>query len=430
MRDAIEAFELRQFQEHIDEASFLYEQRLAQMFRTAVTWTELASLEERRKAHLDTLESGGMRALDLAATQARTSGAEGDIFVAVSLVARLNLFQPLAGLISALPKKALGGRALTDALNEAAPDAWAPQLRALADTTPGLAPAVIYWHGTHGIGSAGNWLAGKEFLADAALALCQCYARLGEARGCDWLAQLLATAADEELLLWSALALAMLDRQRTLALLRPQAIQSWSWLPLALIGTESDGVHLLRHLRSLQAAPPEGLLALGLHGYPEAVPWLLDCLSIPELAEPAAEALNTLLGAECYEERFQDEDIDPDELNDEERAQFARGERPPNPNGQRAGDWKVCLSRDPLLWRNWWQGRAGSFSAGRYRHGEVCTPAVLLEGIRSMGTSNLLRRWNAVELATRHGLPWQLNIYASVATQRRQIQAMAQQIAR
>lgn len=429
MRDAIEAFEQRQFQEHLDEASFLYEQRLAQMFRDMVTWTELASLEARRQAHLDALESGGMRALDLAWAQASSSGAEGETFVAVSLCARLGRFQKLAELVAVLSDEARGGRAMTDALTEAAPEAWAAQLRGLADTTPAFARAVIAWLGFRGIAGTYDWLSSKQVLPEAALALCGTYARLGEARSREWLAQLLlANQGDDELLLWSSLALAVLDRDRALEHLRSQAIQTWAWLPLALVGTESDGAQLLNRLRGFQSAPFEGLLALGLYGHPDSVPWLLDCLSEPKLAASAAEALNTLLGAELYEERFEKEEVDPDELNEEERAQLARGEQPPNPNGQPAGEWRVGLSLDPQRWRAWWQEHAAQFPPGRYRHGEVLCPTVLLEGIRSMSTANQLRRWNALELVIRHGLSWQLNLYAPVATQRRQIQAMAKQL--
>ncbi len=427
MRDAVERFEQNLYQEHLDEASFLYEQRLSLMFRAAVTWTELASLEARRQAHLDALESGGARALNLAVSQA-SSGAAGDLFVAASLCARLDLFEPLAALSKALPAEPRVSRAWTDALTEAAPEAWAAQLRALADAAPALASAVILWHGQRGIAAAYDWLAGQQERPQTCEALCRCYARLGELRAHGWLDQQLSSTQDEGLLRWLSLALAVLDRQQALARLRAQAMEAWTWLPLALVGSEADGGYLLRHLRGLDTVPAEGFQALGLHGYQDAVPFLLDCLTDAQRAAPAAEALNTLLGAELYEERFVAEEIDPDELNEEERAQFARGERPPNPNGQPAGDWTLGLSLDPQLWRSWWQERSSQFPPGRYRHGEPHAPAVLLEGIRSLGTANLLRRWNALELTIRQGLPWLLNLYAPVATQRRQIQAMAQRI--
>src|SRR5262245_23278092 len=62
------------YKEHLEEASFLYEQRLAYLHDPEVDWPEVRGWEERFEAHLDALVLGG----ELALSVCRPAAADGD----------------------------------------------------------------------------------------------------------------------------------------------------------------------------------------------------------------------------------------------------------------------------------------------------------------------------------------------------------------
>src|SRR5690606_16452930 len=58
-------FNIELYEEHLEEASFLYEQRLAYLHDPELTWLDLDDFEERFEAHIDALVVGGDLALDV-----------------------------------------------------------------------------------------------------------------------------------------------------------------------------------------------------------------------------------------------------------------------------------------------------------------------------------------------------------------------------
>jgi hypothetical protein len=51
----LEDFNIALFEEHLQEASFLYEQRVAYLYDPELTWRDLDDYEGRYEAHIDAL---------------------------------------------------------------------------------------------------------------------------------------------------------------------------------------------------------------------------------------------------------------------------------------------------------------------------------------------------------------------------------------
>ena len=54
-KESASDFETELYQEHLEEASFLYEQRLTLFDDIEITWLDIEDFEERFEAHIDAL---------------------------------------------------------------------------------------------------------------------------------------------------------------------------------------------------------------------------------------------------------------------------------------------------------------------------------------------------------------------------------------
>ena len=89
MTQTILDFETELYQEHLEEASFLYEQRLTLFDDPEITWLDIADFEERFEAHIDGLVVGEEPALNVCKTQAM-EGDFGELHAAVRVFCRQN----------------------------------------------------------------------------------------------------------------------------------------------------------------------------------------------------------------------------------------------------------------------------------------------------------------------------------------------------
>ena len=64
-------FHTELYQEFLEEASFLYEQRLVLLDDPEITWKDIGEFEKRFEAQIDALVVGEDLALDVCRTQAR-----------------------------------------------------------------------------------------------------------------------------------------------------------------------------------------------------------------------------------------------------------------------------------------------------------------------------------------------------------------------
>src|SRR5256884_4238804 len=123
------SFAVRMYDEHLEEASFLYEQRKALLRDPEIPWTRIGEFEERLEAHIDALVIGGRLALDIYQKHAK-EGDAGELFSAVSVYCRHQDAQLLAETWRVLdyddPAKTV---AVTDALKYELPTAWYPAVQ-------------------------------------------------------------------------------------------------------------------------------------------------------------------------------------------------------------------------------------------------------------------------------------------------------------
>src|SRR4029450_12515018 len=89
MAISIRDFYIGLYQDYLEEASFLYEQRLTLFDDPEITWKDVHDFEERFEAHIDGLVVGGKLALEVCKRQARV-GDFGELHAAVRVFCRQN----------------------------------------------------------------------------------------------------------------------------------------------------------------------------------------------------------------------------------------------------------------------------------------------------------------------------------------------------
>ncbi|MBW2742544.1 MAG: hypothetical protein JRE64_27860, partial [Deltaproteobacteria bacterium] len=159
MTQTILDFETELYQEHLEEASFLYEQRLTLFDDPEITWLDIADFEERFEAHIDALVVGEELALKVCKTQA-VEGDFGELHAAVRVFCRQNRLDFVQECLEALdPKDAEKVQAISDALNHELPSEWRDEfIRILSKGDQRLIPVVAKLIGYRRLSS------GKELL--------------------------------------------------------------------------------------------------------------------------------------------------------------------------------------------------------------------------------------------------------------------------
>ena len=80
-------FAIGLYEEHLEEASFLYEQRLSLLDDPELTWLDLDDFEQRFEAHIDGLVLGEDLALEVCKQQA-SAGDFGELHAALRVFCR------------------------------------------------------------------------------------------------------------------------------------------------------------------------------------------------------------------------------------------------------------------------------------------------------------------------------------------------------
>lgn len=417
------------YREHLEEASFLYQQRRHLLGDPELSWAALHDFEERLEAHIDALVVGA----DLALSVCRARLADGDageLFAAACVFCRRAQAPLLADALKTLePGDAERATALQDALKRELPSDWhANCLDALEHGRSLLGPVLATVLGHRRVPSGGALSRSLQNGADANR-LPAVWA-LGRTREPGAAAAIRANLTPRECREQSVAveALLRLNDVETLRELRSGA--GWSAGQLrgvALCGGREVTAALLPELRS--PSPMRNVIeALGMLGDPAAVRPLLTCLSVEAVAECAAEALHVITGAGLMEEAFVEEPPEEDELLDDELLAYrATGQLPLRADGRVEGVTIRRLSQDPAAWEMWLQANAQRFQAHRrFRVGKPMSPSVLLECLTSTVYPKALRGPAIDELLVRYRLDLQLETDMSVAQQRSILQPAAQ----
>jgi len=417
MATSTRSFLIELYEEYLEEASFLYAQRLTLLENPEITWIKIGEFEERFEAHIDGLVVGGDLALDVCKTHA-LEGDFGELHAAMRVFCRQNrkdlLFSALDS-VDLEDAEKLG--ALGDALKYELPKNWHPDLLHYADKKRVLLPLAVKTlsYQRAQVKDLGQILqdAPAESLPDVVWAC----GRVGSANLYRPL-RIVLDHKDPALQAAAAVALLRLGDDETKArCMEQQRKHSWPAIPLGLAGSRQA---VRGFIESAQAQPLtyEQVIALGLLGDVSAVPLLIECLG-SEMAEAAAISLQVITGANFVESAFLPDSFDEDELFEDEKKS---GAVPLRPDGKPYGRTVKRLSQKVEDWQEWWSANESSFGPDlRYRYGQLYSPHSLIASLKGELTPHSIRKLVCDELVVRYRLPEPLESDMFVSVQQRSI---------
>jgi len=469
MATSIRDFLIELYQEYLEEASFLYEQRLALFDDPEVTWEDIGDFEERFEPHIDGLVVGGELALEICQIRAR-EGDFGELHAAVLVFCRQNRKDLVLQALKELdPEDAERMKAMSDALKYELPEEWqdeflrmisvsvdeilpenkrkvipiianlagyrrlkaatGPLLAALGEIPAESLPGVIWTLGRLGEQSARSLLLpylhheNKSVSSASALALL----RLGEHRLDTALPQTQSAQVQSAQTQNAQVQSAYTQRAQVINSRLGQApSKDWSIISIALGGGRSS-VQVLLELTKTGHAEAVCLIGLGLLGDISALSTLLIYLGHPETAESAALALHLFTGAQLYEKVFVPDEIDQDELSEEELEDLKQGQPLVRPDGKPFGTTITRISLSPEVWQRWWTENRSRFTPGiRYRNGQPYSPSCLLSNLAQ--SPHKVRQFAYEELVIRYGLDFSFETDMPVARQKQALAYCAQWI--
>jgi uncharacterized protein (TIGR02270 family) len=419
------SFLIELYHEYLEEASFLYEQRLGLYHDPEVSWQDIHDFEERFEAHIDGLVVGDELALQVCERRA-SEGDSGERHAAVRVFCRQKRKNLIYRVLEELDSKdAEIANAVGDALKYELPADWEKEIIGR------LSDGEQKWIALLGkLVGYRRLPAGEELFSllerssiEILPGILWALGRLGEQNTRIHSIRHYIQHQSESVCSAAAVALLRLGDQQTIddCMQHPRWMR-WSPIPLGLGGSRATVSALLK-LATTGEAPGHCLIALGLLGDISAVPILLDHLRNPQMAESSAIGLELLTGANLLEETFIPEEIDEDELFDEELEKFKQGELPMRPDGRPFGTTITRVSRKHEEWMEWWRGNRSRFHpAIRYRSGKPYSPRSLLENLESELVTNSVRSLAYEELVIRYGLDIRFETDMSVSEQKRTLQ--------
>lgn len=412
------------YREYLMEASCLYDQRGYLLDDPEYDWPDLERFESRLETQINSLADGGEDALPVCA--AVPSGDAGELHAALRVFCRLERFDLVRSLFARLdPRNAETLEAACSALAMDMPCAFeAEWLDVLCEAHAPIAPHLVAWVIAHRrlnrskqlcllIESARDAATLKVLLRTAGRTPAAGFNR-------DTLLSKLHVVLEHEdadVRREAALALLRLGDAGVLDACRAQVKESETWPCIALgLGGEPNDVFLLLRITERQPSP-DCLTALGFLGDIRAVPPLLKHLAVPAFAESAAQSLWLITGADLFEQVFIPAKFELDELFDDEREKYEKGEFVPPPNMR--GATITRISQNQTAWRAWWAENKGTFDASiRYRSGKPCCPAHGPTVLAHPKTRRWLRELAACELAIRYGIDTPFETVMPVHAQR------------
>ena len=410
------------YEEHLEEASFIFAQGQALRARPGFEWTALAELEARLEAHLDALVVGADLALTVCSARAE-SGDAGELFAAIVVFCRQRQAPLVADALQNLaPGDTTRHTAVAQALKDNIRLEWAEFAgRALSNAKPELV-AIL------GAVCGYRRMAASALIERAAqhhdgphfgIPLSWAMGRIEDARTRPVLEHRV-TACDAPGKHAALLALARMGvAAQELGIDSASPMSSWSHIVFALSADRQAGSMIAGVVRSGRIHALS-LLALGLLGDASNVQLLQQCLVEPSVAKHAATALNWLTGADLFEEAFIPDEVIESELFDHELAQWReRREAPKRVDGKPFGDVVRKLTTDVNAWATWWTTHRARFLEGRcYRRGRLHGPAALLQDLNDPRTDQQLRSFTAEEVVIRYGCKIPFEIDMPVTNQR------------
>lgn len=422
-------FSVKIYEQHLEEASFLYEQHRAYLHDLELSWTDLDAFEERFEAHIDALVIGDEFALDVC-KQRCLSGDFGELHAALRVFCR----QQRAELVYAVLQdvdvcNSELVAAAVDALKLECPASWHEDLTRVmlgrrAQLIPVLAEVLSYRR----VPLEATLLRLLPSVEEGGLP--QALRALGRVAGERSLGVLPRHLRHEDALIAEAACRALMrigDHHALRHAVLLADARAWPVVSLG-IGGDHTAVNVLIDLAKGDKLSDDVLIALGMLGELRSVSTIFDSLANKDRAMAAAIALQTITGAALIEQVFVPDEVDPDELLPEERKKYEEtGEAPKRPDGKPYGANVTQLSTNPNTWKAWLTEHRAQFNPKlRYRHGKPIGPAASLEALQDEHTPNRVRALICEELVVRYRAPVALEIDMPVREQRKHLADLAE----
>lgn len=422
MATSIRRFNIELYEEHLEEASFLYEQRLSLLHDPEITWKDVGEFEDRFEAHIDALVVGDELALEVCCAQAK-EGDFGELHAAVRVFCRQNKLSLLADVWRDIdPDDVERVKAMSDALKEECPDNWQSELtKILLGTNLNWIPVAIPIFGYKRIKEETSLIGALSKVPITTLPeVIRSLGRVGEKSKSSVALLPFLKHEDDVVCAETALSLLRLGGTNIIStlLLNAQSNKSWPLIPIGL-SADRQAVHVLLESTKQGTVNGECLIALGLLGDVSTVSALYAFLEDEALAEFAAIGLLLITGANLYEEVFVPEEVDEDELFEEELKVYKEeGKAPTKPDGQPFGETISRLSQNSQDWKNWLDENQSLLDQKyRYRYGKMYSPNSLLDTLESEHSPNRIRQYAIEEFKIRYNADFPIEIDMRVAQQ-------------
>lgn len=429
MAVSVRQFNIELYQEHLEEASFLYEQRLALLDDPEITWKDLAEFEGRFEAHIDALVVGEDLALDVCRTQAM-DGDFGELHAAVRVFCRQHRGDLVAEAWRDLdPLDSERIQAVGEALKHECPDDWQESFAPIfsrVDHTLIPVAALLFGYRRYRAENALLHALNKSQDTDLPI-LIWALGRIGGSAAHSALFPLLEhsepmvrKAAAESLLRFGEIGAAA-------RCLSQAAHENWPLIAAGL-GGNHQAAKVLTDRIAKGMADNDCLIALGVLGTLSAVSALYSALENEDLARAAATGLFLITGAELYEEVFIPEEIDEEALFEAELEAYRKdGKVPTKPDDQPYGETVRRLSQNPLEWKTWLRENQSRFNPShRYRLGRPYSPACLLQTLLSEASPFRARQLAIEELKIRYNADFPIEADMPVVMQEQMLLRIAQ----
>ena len=433
MSISVRAFNIGLYTEHLEEASFLYDQMRALRGNPDIAWPSFEEFERRLEAHIDALVLGNALALDIC-RQRLTSGDAGEAFAAVCVICRHQDASEMARIWAALDyDDAERVTAVTEALKTELPPAWhAACEQSLLRGDERLVPILVTACGARRIPFAD--VIAQRLDANSGLisaGIIQALARLPLSETSLKLLEACMKHPSDAVKAAALRGLLGHGRRRPLqALYLVAQTEPWPQIALGLAG-DRNAATLLRELLIAKRATLDTFDALAVLGDLSAVRSLCESLADEVLAAFAVQALYWITGAPLFEDVFVPETVDETTLFPKELTAWREsGERPKGVDDRPFGTTGCRLSRDPIVWTQWLNAHAGNFNAQfRYRRGQLYSARAVFECLCDPWTPHRLRRLAYDELLGRFGCPVSFEADWPVVQQRAALSAIERWLA-
>jgi uncharacterized protein (TIGR02270 family) len=368
--------------QHAEDAASLWLLRNAAVSLPHYRLDDLTKLDARVEAHVDGLRIAGEPGWEIAKTALLEIGGPGEVFAAGVLAFESEVSDKVRHVIEVGTASPEASRGLVSALGWLSSVQAVKPIKALlaaeepAQRRVGLAASAIHRR------NPGPALV-AAFGADDPSLRARAFRAAGELGFLDSHITLRANlkAKDPTVRFWAARSNALLNGHKdAVAYLQNIAEAGGSFAERAAQMAmrrlaPNDAKLWLRRLVKELGRKRIAVIAAGAFADPEAIPFLVDQMKVPELARVAGESFSLITGADMVYDKLEGQEPEGFEAGPNDNPEDAKVEMDPDENLP----WP-----EPALVQRWWNARQGNFAKGtRYLLGQPITTESLRSAIKN-----------------------------------------------